>query len=289
MFNVNLSTNYKILLFIFIGLIVSIPALSFLIKQRVSFESGAANFNYDRTITQESSSSAKEVPATLPLADIANSTTPTTSSPSPAEDAGLSAQVNFGPTLNFKIVIDGRPSNKQGTKNVFVGLAAGDPATNPSYLLSFTVDVPDTGVYSGLSLAGLTINNTYTAYIKGPAQIASASAFVVRPNITELNSGSPLNLISGDLNEDNIVNTLDYNIAKGLLGKTSNSVGWNENADLNKDGVINLLDLAIIIKNLGKVGAGDVYTSHSATQSASIKSTNQGSIGGYWLWVPSLK
>lgn len=173
-----------------------------------------------------------------------------TSTPQPS----TSVTALFGPTLSFKIKIEGRPDNDQSTK-LFVGIAEGSVSTNPSFLLSFSIDMPPSGEFGGLSLAGLQTGRLYTAILKGPAQIASSSAFVASPIKATLNSGSPLLLTSGDLNEDNLINKQDYSLAQQSLGSTKDSNDWNENADFNKDGVINTLDLGIIIKNLGKEGA----------------------------------
>lgn len=288
----SLFDHPKFLIILFVGVIIAIPTMAFLIKQRVSFQSTASN-PYSRTVTQISTDSAKEVPKNLPINSLPDnpSLQPT---PTPSSDEGLTAQVSFGPTLNFKIIIQGRPGNNHATNGLFVGISSGPPKINPSYLLSFTVKVPASGIYQGLSLAGLTIGNTYTAYLKGPAQIASASAFVVNANKAELNSGLPLNLISGDLNEDNAINDSDYKIAKSYFGSTKTSSNWNENVDLNVDGVINTWDLGIISSNMNKVGAGDLYISrvasgsaNLATQSGVLTPPTQGSTGGYWLWVPS--
>lgn len=288
----------KASLAVFIILILSIPSLAFLIKQRTSFGSKASQ-GYDRTITKESTSSAKEVSKTLSL----DSLDQAKSTPAPSSSGGVegsTAQLTFGPTLNFQIVIQGRPTDNQSMNDLFVGIASGNSKSNPQYLLSFTLKVPNSGIYTGLSLAGLTIGDTYTAYLKGPVQIASSSAFVMAPNITALNSGSPLTLQTGDLNQDNVINSLDYTIAKNNFGKTSKSPDWNPNIDFNLDNVINTWDLAIILSNMNRTGAGDLYTSHVASASAkpatssgllrtpSIGGPGGGSPqGGYWMWVPN--
>lgn len=286
----------KILLVVFLILIISIPTFAFLIKQRTSFNSSAKGpKNYDRTVTQESTPSANQGGGLL------DSLIPSgfKSSGSPSESIPP-LPISFGPTLNFTVTIQARPQVNQAT-TMFVGIAAGAPLSNPSYLLSFTVDVPANGVYQGLSLAGLTIGSDYTAYLKGSAQIATSSAFVANPNITNLNNGQAINLSSGDLNDDNIINNLDYNLAKTYLGTNSNTSGWNSNIDLNLDGLVNTLDLSIIQSNFYKVGAGGEFKSRVASGSANINISSPSSSlnpppqgasssptsGGYWLWVPN--
>jgi hypothetical protein len=122
-------------------------------------------------------------------------------------------------------------------------------------------------------------------------QIATSSAFIMSPTVTNLNDGQALPLASGDLNDDNAINSADYSIAQKAFGATPSSSNWNDNIDLNKDGVVNVIDLSIISKNLGAVGASGAWTSplpNIATKSAeintSIGSPNQ---GGYWIWVPA--
>ena len=164
---------------------------------------------------------------------------------------------------------------------------------SPQYLLSFLVNVPDNGIYTNLPLAGLDEGQSYTAYIKGPAQLATAAAFVVKPTPIDLGN---LNLITGDVNEDNVIDSLDYNLVKAALGTTPSSQTWNPVFDFNLDSRINTVDLTIISRNLGKVGlSGPWYSSQqSATKSATVSgSTYSGSPDndpktgkGYWMWMP---
>jgi len=101
------------------------------------------------------------------------------------------------------------------------------------------------------------------------------------PTETNLNSSQPLFLTTGDLNEDNTINSADYTIAKNLYGTTPASSEWNFRVDFNLDGIINNVDLAYIIKNFGKTGVSSTWLSAPATATGSGSPS-----GGYWLWVP---
>lgn len=262
------TTRQKLLLAVFVILVISIPISSYLLSERQTLSS-KADEKIDRSIT--SLEPLKDVvPDVIPKDELKNLIEQTPPS------------VTYGPTLNFKAIIEGRPINKQATK-MFVGVAEGTPVGTPKYLLQFTVDLPDSGVYNGLSLAGLTPNNQYTAYLKGPAQIATSSAFLMVPTTTTLNSGNPLTLLTGDLNEDNIVNSADFTIAKSIFGATSTSSNWNGNADFNLDGIINMLDLSLILKNIDKSGESGVWVSPVPKGLATPSAT-----GGYWLWLPQI-
>lgn len=246
----------KLLIGFYILLILSIPLGSFIYAQHTK-KAYLSPSPPQKTKLSEAQPVTREVEPSPPQKSVKGislsnvlSDEETDSTPQPSS----SVTALFGPTLSFKIKIEGRPDNDQSTK-LFVGIAEGSVSTNPSFLLSFSIDMPSSGEFSGLSLAGLQTGKLYTAILKGPAQIASSSAFVASPIKATLNSGSPLLLTSGDLNEDNLINKQDYSLAQQSLGSTKESEQWNENADFNKDGIVNTLDLGVIIKNLGKEGA----------------------------------
>ncbi|MBI2018909.1 hypothetical protein HYS96_04370 [Candidatus Daviesbacteria bacterium] len=218
-----------------------------------------------------------------------------TPTPSPQATISPTIATSFGPTLSFKITIEGRPKEKQAGK-VFVGVLEGDLVTNPKFLLTFLADVPASGEYGNLSIAGLNPGSKYTALLKGRGQIAKASTFIMSPAESKLNGGQALNLVSGDLNEDNIINTADYSIAQKAFNSTPTQSNWNKNADINDDGVVNIFDISVIIKNLGQVGDSGVWVSPipTATSSGALTEDSNnlpvgssgGSNNGYWLWIP---
>lgn len=267
----------KILLGLYVFLILSIPIGAYVASSNQS-QNTKTSASLDKPITNPIPSLAPaEQLKQLSEKKALGSLTPT---PTPEEEE-LSTATSFGPTMNLKLVLEGRPKDNQAAK-VFAGIASGGTSVNsPKYILSFTVDIPKTGIFEGLSLAGLTENTEYTAYIKGPAQIATSSAFIMSPSITKLNNGLPLTLTSGDLNEDNIIDTADYNISKAALGTNNKSANWNDNIDLNKDGVVNTIDLSIVSKNQGKTGDSGVWYSKPPVASSSGTPS-----GGVWLWIP---
>lgn len=283
------SRAEKILLVLIILAIILIPSGSFLLSERFRAQDflklGGKQSVSSSPLPGKGSaldSLKKNLESSLPKSDSQNL------------GGGSSPEVFFGPTLSFEISIEARPNNKQATR-LFLGVAQGEPTTNPQYLLSFNIDVPDSGKYSGLSLAGLTQGSTYTAYLKGLVQVATSSAFQVKPTVNDLGK---LGLLTGDLNEDNVINSLDFTIIKAAYGAISSSSNWVAHADFNLDGVINNFDVGTIIKNLGSTGTSGVWVSRlpqatsSATQSGTLQAPNtgspSGSPGGYWLFIPQI-
>ncbi|MDD2823505.1 MAG: dockerin type I domain-containing protein [Candidatus Daviesbacteria bacterium] len=302
-----LARNQIIALVGFVIILISIPVSFYLVKQTQTFRSKASeNIPTPTPVTKPLPAQASN---TADLLKAMQGSETSSSSATPTGELNLA----FGPTLNLTLSIEGRPKALQAGK-VFVGLSAGGIKTNPTYILTFTIDVPDSGIFKGISLAGLNPGSNYTAYIKGASQIDNASNFTMSPTETNLNDGKALTLISGDLNEDNTINAADYSICKGLYGTTPKSSNWNSRADFNKDNIVNNYDLIIITKNMGKVGASGpwVSTPQSSTPSSpSAELINKPNVGGppadfgsilsastnsaipeepthspYWLYVP---
>lgn len=273
------STKAKLLVGLYIFLILSIPPGAYLASQTQIFKSKASEPRKTNLTTKPPSLSgpASKLPRPTP-----------SSTPSSPEIA-----TSFGPTLSLKANLDGRPANNQAAK-LFIGILEGTITGNPKFLLSFSVDLPISGEYADLSLAGLNPGAQYTALLKGAAQIAASSAFIMSPNVTYLNNKQAINMLTGDLNEDNAINSSDLTIVQKAYGSAARSANWNELADFNKDGIINSFDLAIISKNLGQIGASGAWISpvpKVASSSASPISPPIGtpnSSGGYWIWIPSI-
>lgn len=283
----------RLILGIYIFIILSIPVGAYLASQTQTIKSKASetsNTPIVKNTPRPTTSAAKQLLGTSE-STLLNNPNP---SPSPApEPSSPTIATSFGPTLSLKASLEGRPANDQSTK-LFVGIFEGEIKSNPKFILSFSVDLPTSGTYSNLSLAGLTSGTKYTALLKGAAQIAVSTTFIMSPTVTNLNDGAALNMSSGDLNDDNVVSEADLSIAQKAIGATAKSSNWNENVDFNKDGIINIFDLSIISKNMGQIGASGVWTSpipKVGTPSASLNNTSaQGGISeenrGYWLWIP---
>lgn len=284
----------KVLLLGYIFILLTIPVGSYLVSQYQTIKSSAAEQKTTKPVAK-----VTPKPKTSPAKELLGSSLTAVSqgisaSPLPSPSEAPAVATSYGPTLAFKVTLEGSPTDNQATR-MFVGIAEGTLSSNPKFLLSFTVNIPASGEYSNISLAGLTPGTQYTALLKGASQIAASVTFTMSPSVSNLNSGDPINLLSGDLNDDNTINNTDYLLAQKALGSTLQSSNWNANADLNKDGVVNIFDLAIITKNKGQTGASGTWTSpipKTATPSAGLNSPDApigGPSGtGYWVWIPNL-
>lgn len=304
----HLSLRDRIIIGAIILLTLLIPTGAYVLSLRFNAQSQASD-DYSSPVTSPKS----EATTSSKLKDALDRLNQTTSGGTSGSTAGTqtttetgsddtsSSQLILGPTLGFSLILQARPLDNQSTK-AFLGIALGQPTTKPTYLLSFMVDIPASGSFDGISLSGLESGSTYTAYIKGASQIATASAFVVKATPSNL---AALNLLTGDVNEDNVIDILDYNLVKATIGGNPTSAKWNALYDFNLDNVINSWDLNIVLSNLGKIGASGAWYSYSpiatasATTSALLTSPSTGSVSGemttgtqeseksgYWMWVP---
>lgn len=316
------SGHEKIILITIGVLIILIPITSFVIayKFRAQTTSKAATDTTAKRPVSLGDTLPKDSTPSSALESLKNNLNDTDSEDygvsqgsSPASSATPVPQIILGPSLSFQAKIEGR-THDQTSKQFFIGIAEGQNPTKPQYLLSFKVDLPSSGVYTGLSLSGLTSGSTYTAFLKGKGQIATSSAFVLGPNETNLGE---VNLLTGDLNEDNLINASDLSVALTAYNGIPSSDNWNDNVDFNKDSRVNNFDLAYIYKNYNQTGAGGAWFSKLggaptlptiATQSATGSSSgslapnpsgSESALGnpelapppnsskGYWIWMPT--
>lgn len=286
------------LLGVYIFIVLSIPIGAYLASEYQNTKSSASEKKNVKDTPPPSPSPKPTTSAAKELLDLSEKSGKDFDSPDSADELeSLSPTIatSFGPTLSLSVTLEGR-ANKDQTTKLFIGIVEGTLTSNPKFLLSFTVNLPSSGGYSNLSLAGLSTGSKYTALLKGSAQIATSSAFTMSPTVTKLNDGKPLNLLTGDLNDDNVISTADFAIVVGAFGATVSSKNWNEVADLNKDGLINTVDLAFVIKNMGKAGASGAWTSPLPQLSGSPGELSEASPSatggipdesqGYWIWIP---
>lgn len=298
------STRDKVIIVAILIITLLIPTGAYVLSLRFKTQSQAQEYNFPVTSPKAeatSSSRLKEALDRLNQTQTGNSTTGggATSGTQATTETGIDedetfsdAQLVLGPTLGFSVILQGRPLDNQTTQ-AFLGIAAGQATTRPTYLLSFMVNIPTSGSFDGISLSGLDTGSTYTAYLKGEAQIATSSSFVVKATPTNLGA---LNLLTGDVNEDNVIDILDYNLVKAAIGTTPSSANWNDLYDFNLDNVVNSWDLNIILSNLGKTGASGAWYSYTPIATASASSSSSGGLkdsggpedpkNGYWMWVP---
>ena len=92
---------------------------------------------------------------------------------------------------------------------------------------------------------------TYSWRVKGTKYLASSGNVVLAGGTTRAEFGL---MLSGDCNDDNIVNILDSSILKNSYGKVQGDAGYDDRADLTGDAVVNITDFNLLRQNFGMVG-----------------------------------
>lgn len=62
-------------------------------------------------------------------------------------------------------------------------------------------------------------------------------------------------MLAGDVNNDNVVNTTDFNAFKSTNGKSCGQTGYDGRADFNNDCIVNVNDFNLLRGNFGRTGA----------------------------------
>lgn len=260
-----------IILVSYLVIIAVIPTAAFVLSKTFNTSSSASNRapSIKKQITTKLEASGSSILDEEGVAgeDLSAAPSPQGSASPSASPTSESDLLVSGPTMSFSITSQGRPVGGDQSNQVFVGVYEGSQSGStalttggsPTYLVSSTVSVPASGVYQNFSLAGLSIGKTYTVFLKGQAQIATSSAFLMRPGNSALNNGFALYLTTGDVNDDNTINQADYNILTAYFGVTRASSNWNPILDFNNDGIINGFELGMVSKNMAKTGTSGTF------------------------------
>jgi hypothetical protein len=129
------------------------------------------------------------------------------------------------------------------SQNASVGQASGSIVFDPA-----------TGHFSGTVPFEQLSAGVYTVKVKTPQYLRGLVPGIQTITAGQVNTLPAVSLIAGDVNGDNVVNILDYNILMGcysdLLPPVSCNGGDEVLADLNDDGSVNQFDYNLFLREL---------------------------------------
>lgn len=213
-------------------------------------------------------------------------TTPTTApaSPTPTSGSGGTNRLSLnlllhgigkgGDNANPNSTGTTNPTRPQRTVTVEVYNQQNQLASNKQATVNFNSSA---GNFTGVIDLGTTLpTGPYTVKIKGDQYLRT-----LVPGIQTLTSGQQAalpqtSLITGDINNDNIVNIADYNILIGcysdLTPATNCPTGNKAKADITDDGAVNAFDYNLFLRELNNIpgsgGGGTVPTATSTPTAA---------------------
>lgn len=157
------------------------------------------------------------------------------------------AAVDFA-DINGSVTLQGRPAapNAQWEVPLKVDIYANGNNTTPAYTYNITTDQSGNFTISNIPVG------TYTIAVKNAhtlKRVLANQVLVVGANA--LNFGT---LREGDVNGNNVINTLDLSAMIVSFLTTTGSPNFNPNADLNQTGSVTTLDLSLLISNFLTAG-----------------------------------
>jgi hypothetical protein len=164
-----------------------------------------------------------------------------TNTPAPTSTPGARVLVGH-------VTWHGRPAQPDVRQQLPITLTLKLGATEVNY----PVQTTDASGFFTVSVGGLA-NGIYDWRVKGPKFLAnSGTVNVVSVSRTNFEGGL---LLTGDCDNNNLVNMFDYNILKNSMGRTPGDPGYDDRADLSGDSIINGVDFTLLQANIGTGGA----------------------------------
>ncbi len=146
------------------------------------------------------------------------------------------------------LTIQGRPAPPSATLQVPLSVSFLQPGTS-TVLFSATPTADTSGnfVVTGLPPR---IYDVQMKYALALSKLARAVVVIGGDNPT-VNFGQ---LAVGDVNNDDVVDLVDFSILRTTFGRCSGDAGYDARADLNGDGCVDLIDFSLLRTNFGQVG-----------------------------------
>jgi hypothetical protein len=149
-----------------------------------------------------------------------------------------------GPTLLVgHVVWQGAPAQPHARQQQPITLTLKVHGTEVNYVSQNT----DASGFFTVSVSGLA-NGTYGWRAKGPRFLAAAGTVSLK-GASQTNQEMGLQL-AGDANNNNIVNSVDFNLLRAAFGTTNDL-----RTDFNNDGITNSVDFSLLRGNFGLGGA----------------------------------
>lgn len=184
-----------------------------------------------------------------------NTPTPTPQIPTPTETPGL--QLTFELLLNGITSINRAPLHPNRTATLWLE-DIDVPEKTAKQDIQITFD-PNSQIFKGTARVKTLPTGRYLIWVKTQQYLRKVYPRPISLTIGQTISAPRIILIAGDINHDNLLNIIDYNILLSCYSgaQPSPTCGNNrELADFNDDGEINGIDYNIFIRNIG-TQAGD--------------------------------
>lgn len=145
----------------------------------------------------------------------------------------------------------GRPAQPNALQQLPISLTLRSGANYADYPSTTT----DASGFFTVSVASLP-KSTYVWRAKGPQYLANSGTVDLLGGTTQAEMGL---MRTGDANNDNVVNGVDFVMLRATIGKACGNPGYDSRADFNGDCVINGVDFTLMKNNYGQGGTPPIY------------------------------
>ena len=119
--------------------------------------------------------------------------------------------------------------------------------------VNYGPQTPDASGFFTVSVSSLS-GGVYNWRAKGVRYLAGSGSVTIpaTASTTHLEIGQ---LKAGDINNDNMIDIVDFNFLKNSFGRQTSDPGYNPNAEFTCDGIVNIRDANLLRANFGTTGA----------------------------------
>jgi hypothetical protein len=155
------------------------------------------------------------------------------------------------PVLMGHVTWQGRPAQPNTLQQLPITLTLKSDTTEINYITQTTTA---SGLFT-VPVGGLP-NDTYRWRVKDPKYLANAGIVTLTGSaITNQEMGL---MRAGDADNNNLINVLDFNVAKVSFGKGAGDPGYDDRADFDGNLLVNILDFNLLKQNFGSGGSPPV-------------------------------
>jgi hypothetical protein len=151
--------------------------------------------------------------------------------------------------LTGHVTWQGRPAQPNALQQIPVTLTLRSTITQATYLAQTT----DPSGFFTVPVGTLPAD-TYSWRVEAPKYLANSGAFSLVAGATSTNVEMGL-VKTGDANNDNRVNAVDFAILHNTYGKVAGDPGYDDRADFTGDHAVTAVDFSLMQSNFGQPGA----------------------------------
>lgn len=121
---------------------------------------------------------------------------------------------------------------------------------------NYPVETTDASGFFTVNVSSL-LPGQYDWRVKGHKYLAAAGVLTLVPDVdTQAEMGL---MLAGDANDDDVVDSVDFNVLHITFGLAAGDPGYDERADFNNDNLVDSVDFNLLKRDFGVPGPGPIH------------------------------